>query len=80
MENEYNNVTIFPNPAKTSLTLRAETAGVKEAKIINSLGQIVKEFSFETTTTVDIKDLNNGVYFVNILGDNVITKKIVVRN
>ena len=62
------------------MTLKAETAGVKEAKIINSLGQIVKEFSFETTTTVDIKDLNNGVYFVKILGDNVITKKIVVRN
>ena len=80
MENEYNNVTIFPNPAKTTLTLKAETAGVKEAKIINSLGQIVKEFSFETTTTVDIKDLNNGVYFVKILGDNVVTKKIVVRN
>ena len=80
MENEYNKVTIFPNPAKTTLTLKSETEDVKEVMIVNSLGQSVKEFSFETTVTVDIKDLNNGVYFVKILGDNVITKKIVVRN
>ena len=80
MENEYNYVTIFPNPAKNTLTLTSETAGVQEVKIVNSLGQIVKEFSFETNATIDIRDLNSGVYFVKVLGDNLVTKKIVVRN
>ena len=80
MENEYNYVKIFPNPAKNTLTLTAETEGMKGVNIVNSLGQIVKDFSFETSTTIDIRDLNSGVYFVKILGDNVITKKIVVRN
>ena len=80
MENEYNYVSIFPNPAKNTLTLTTETEGMKDVNIVNSLGQIVKEFSFETSTTIDIRDLNNGVYFVKILGDNVITNKIVVRN
>ena len=80
IENEYDNVTVFPNPAKNILTLTADTEGMKNVKIVNSLGQIVKEFSFETKTTVDIKDLSNGVYFVKILGENSLTKKIVVRD
>jgi hypothetical protein len=80
MENEYNYISIFPNPAKNTLTLAAETEGVKDVVIVNSLGQTVKEFSFETSTTVDIKDLNSGVYFVKILGENVLTKKVVVRD
>lgn len=79
VENEYN-VNIFPNPAKNTLTFTSSTEGLKDVKIINSLGQIVKEFSFETTTTVDIQDLNNGVFFVKILGENTITKKIIVRD
>ena len=79
-EKEYDNVTIFPNPAKNTLTIEMESNGINEVQILNALGQIVKEFSFEATTVVDVKDLNNGVYFVKILGDNAITKKIVVRN
>lgn len=80
MENEYDYVNIFPNPAKNTLTLTAETAVVQEVKIVNSLGQIVKEFSFEANVTIDIRDLNSGVYFVKVLGDNPVTKKVVVRN
>jgi hypothetical protein len=53
---------------------------MQEVNIVNTLGQIVKEFSFETSTTIDIEDLNSGVYFVKILGENPITKKIVVRD
>ena len=79
-EYEYNYVNIFPNPAKNTLTLTSETNGINEVEIVNALGQTVKEFSFETSTTVDIKDLNNGVYFVKIFGENMITKKVVVRN
>ena len=79
-ENEYDYVTMFPNPAKNTLTLSSEIGGIQEVQIVNSLGQIVKEFSFETSVTVDVKDLNNGVYFVKILSDNPVTKKIVVKN
>ena len=79
-EYEYNYVNIFPNPAKNTLTLTSEKDGINEVEIVNALGQIVKEFSFETSTTLDIKDLNNGVYFIKILGENILTKKLVVRN
>lgn len=69
-ENEMNAVTMFPNPAQNTLELTTEFAGDNEVQIINSLGQIVKEFSFETQITVDVKDLNAGVYFVKIIGNN----------
>ena len=78
LENVYNNVKIFPNPAKNSLTLQSDDA-TNEVKILNSLGQIVKEFSFESNVTVDIKDLNEGVYFVKIMGENPVTKKLVIK-
>ena len=78
IENVYNNVKIFPNPAKNSLTLQSEDA-TNEVKILNSIGQIVKEFSFESNITIDIKDLNEGVYFVQIMGENPVTKKLVIK-
>ena len=80
VENEYDYVTIFPNPAKNTLTLASEIEGIQEVQIVNSLGQIVKEFSFESNVTIDVKDLSNGIYFVKILGNNPVTNKVVVKN
>lgn len=79
-ETENNTITMFPNPAQNTLELTSEYAGNNEVQIINSLGQIVKEFSFELNTTVDIQELKSGVYFVKILGENTITQKLVVRD
>ena len=79
-ENVFNSVKMFPNPAKNTLELTSESNSENEVQIVNSLGQIVKEFSFEKSTTVDIQDLNAGVYFVRISGDNVMTQKLVVRD
>ena len=79
-ENEMNTVTMFPNPAQNTLELTSMTSGVNEVQIINALGQVVKEFTFESNTTVDIENLNAGVYFVKISGDNHLTQKLVVRD
>ena len=78
-ENIANTVAIFPNPAKNELTLTSEFNGTNDVKIINSVGQIVKEFSFMNETTVNIDELNTGVYFVKIVGENITTKKLVVN-
>ena len=78
-ENIANTVSIFPNPAKNELTLTSEYNGNNDVQIINSVGQIVKEFSFMNETTVNIDELNTGVYFVKIVGENITTKKLVVN-
>ncbi len=79
-EYEMNAVTMFPNPAQNTLELTSEYSGNNKVQIISSLGQIVKEFSFESATTVDIEDLNAGVYLVKISGENAIIKKLVVKD
>ena len=79
-ENEISSVTMFPNPAQNTLELTSEYSGNNKVQIISSLGQIVKEFSFESATTVDIEDLNAGVYLVKISGENAIIKKLVVKD
>lgn len=78
-ENIANNVAMFPNPAKNELTLTSDYNGNSEVQIINSVGQIVKEFSFVEETTVNINELNTGVYFVKVVGENTTTKKLVVE-
>ena len=74
-----NNVAMFPNPAKNELTIASEFNGNNEVQIINSVGQVVKEFSFMNETTVNIDELNAGVYFVKVIGENTTTKKLVVK-
>ena len=74
-----NNVAMFPNPAKNELTISSEFNGNNEVQIINSVGQVVKEFSFMNETTVNIDELNAGVYFVKVIGENTTTKKLVVK-
>ena len=78
-ENIANAVAMFPNPAKNELTIASEYNGNNEVQIINSVGQIVKEFSFIGETTVNINELNAGVYFVKVMGENTTTKKLVVK-
>lgn len=78
-ENEMNAVTMFPNPAQEILTITSNNTGNNIVHIINSVGQIVKDFSFETEITVDIKDFNSGVYFVKVIGENTITKKLIIE-
>ena len=78
-ENIANAVAMFPNPAKNELTIASEYNGNNEVQIINSVGQIVKEFSFVGETTFNINELNAGVYFVKVMGENTTTKKLVVK-
>ena len=79
-ENEMKTVAMFPNPAQNTIELTSLTSGVNEVQIINSVGQVVKEFTFELNTTVDIENLNAGVYFVKISGDNNVTQKLIIRD
>ena len=47
--------------------------------ILNVQGQEVRNFVFSESTTIDISDLTPGMYFVNVIGGQVITKKLIVK-
>lgn len=48
-----------------------------EVKIVNSLGQLIKQYQFVGSQKMNLKSLDNGIYLVSILEDNklILSKK-----
>ena len=73
-------VGLFPNPASNALRLTTDyDKGKVCVHIVNMQGQEVRNFVFSGSTTIDISDLAPGMYFVNVIGGELVTKKLVVK-
>ena len=79
LEEELNVINVYPNPAKdvVSVTLNKEASWM----LMNISGQIVKKSDKSSLDfEIDLKDVNSGLYFLNIIvDDNRIVRKIVVE-
>ena len=53
--------------------------GRMSVHILNAQGMEVRGFSMSGSTTIDVSDLPAGIYFVNVIGGQVVTKKIIVE-
>ncbi len=74
--------TMYPNPAKSVININVETlVGSGKLLIIDYLGKLVKEQPLSMgTNTVNIANLNKGMYFVStITNEGKTTKKLVVE-
>ena len=67
-ENGANSFSIFPNPATTVLNVNAE--GFSTIEIVNLLGQTVYTANTTSNMQINVSELNNGVYFVRMNGEN----------
>ncbi len=71
-----NKLQVFPNPATAHIDVIAPPSTLgKRCKLSNQLGQIVSEVAVSTTTSFDVSELPNGLYFLTIDGFNA---KVVV--
>ena len=74
-------VSIYPNPSSDKLIIESELLNeLSVIQIINSFGEIIysTEIKTEPITTIDIKFLINGIYFLNLkTGNNFVTKKFI---
>ena len=80
-ENEtQNNILLYPNPAKERIYINTSIP-IKKITICNFLGQEIQKYNnLETTSSINISGLNEGVYFVKIYTEKVVlSKKIVVK-
>lgn len=81
-ENTLHDVSIYPNPASTKLTIASE-ATMNSVRIIDFSGRLVKEESTLNTTilNVDVSSLPEGIYFVEsiFIDGSRITSKVVIR-
>lgn len=64
---------LFPNPTKDFLTIKGLTNGEQlEIKLISSIGKLVKQDTTKIAqgmSMIDLRELNNGVYFIEIIVD-----------
>ena len=63
-----NTVSIFPNPATSVLNVNAE--GFSTIEIVNLLGQTVYTANTTSNMQINVSNLDNGVYFVRMNGEN----------
>lgn len=63
-----NEVSIFPNPSSDFIQI--ELPGNFEIRILNTLGELVKEENLQSRTQISISDLSSGVYMISILDEN----------
>jgi hypothetical protein len=69
--NEENNFstanTVYPNPSSGAFKIQSETGAISSVEIINALGQTVYDKpNFVYDQTIEVNDLQNGIYTVRI--------------
>jgi uncharacterized delta-60 repeat protein len=62
---EKNNLTIYPNPASQEFTIKNNQP--LQISIVNILGETVMNKSIQMETSIDISNLENGMYFIQTM-------------
>lgn len=75
-EMDKNNVTIYPNPATTEITVNNNTNEKTLVEMFNLVGQKVYSEQFVNTTKINVSNMKAGVYMLKV---NNHTTKVVVR-
>ena len=72
------NFGIYPNPAESVLNINANAAF--EYQMINSIGQVMMSGVANGNATLNISELNNGVYFLKVTANgNTQIEKVIVK-
>jgi hypothetical protein len=71
--NEDDNIVAYPNPTQGNITI-SNNFDFQKISIIDNLGQIVKNFEKSKSGNYDLKDIQDGLYYIVFYDIN--TKKI----
>lgn len=70
------NVNIYPNP--TNGELKVECAGMQEIVVFMPNAQVVEKINVDADTYVlDMNEYKSGIYYLKIIGEEMIVKKVV---
>jgi PKD repeat protein len=76
-ENLKSEVNIYPNPASNTITITNSKIKLSQINIIDVTGKSIKTIT-KNKNAIDISDLSNGIYFIQIISDKeIITKKFI---
>ena len=76
-------ITIFPNPAHSSVNVElGDDVRATDIRIFNAFGQLISTTNVNSSVTnIDVSQLPNGIYFIQILnGNELITTGKLVRD
>jgi hypothetical protein len=77
-----NDFIVYPNPTSNTIYIESnETTALSSVSILDSKGAVIKSSQLKSTiTSIDLSDVENGIYFVQINSDdNTIVRKVVVQ-
>lgn len=70
-------LSVYPNPANTTLTINADLNTFDEIRILNTYGQAVRQVF---TNRLNVSDLAPGLYYLQFLsGEQIVTEKVVIE-
>ena len=64
------NVNIYPNPVQNELFIELENETINQVEIIDFSGRIVKSVSNNNVSSINVSELNKGMYILKIETDN----------
>lgn len=82
-EQDFAQIIAVPNPSSGEFKIQTKDVNIKHFEIYNNLGQKVnfKMLKSQKSISIEMKNVSNGLYFLNITTNNsIITKKIIIEN
>ena len=73
----FNNFSIYPNPTSDFITIELKNSDKEKIQIYNANGQLVKELLVTDNYKLDISNLSNGVYFISINKNSLLSHKFI---
>jgi Secretion system C-terminal sorting domain len=77
---ENNTISVYPNPVDNLLKISNANFTIEKLEIYNLLGEkIISKTSANSLTEIDVSNLNSGVYFIMVTGENKTDKTTFVK-
>lgn len=73
-----NSITFYPNPATSELKISG-LIGNDQLIIRDALGKLIHQLNISSQSTIDLSNLQNGLYFIELLQNKTTTKIILNR-
>jgi hypothetical protein len=68
---QFEKFSVYPNPTSEVINIKCENSDVTyDVKIYDINGKLIIEKTCHNESSIDLKNLNDGVYILNIFNDN----------
>lgn len=80
-KNDFNNFTVFPNPTGNQISFYGlESAQIKSIFIRDYAGRLISQIQNFDNETIDVSVLQQGIYLIEIIGNDFSAVKSFVKN